>query len=115
LLHRSGRPGINPVSLCRTPELISKLADVVDAPVPLRVAVAEIALARKAAVRDLDEVAGDFDGDVHALDLVAPLIFIWPPQAGADAFAGGVDQGVAGDVLLEGEDAEAAGLDGVPE
>ncbi len=86
---------------------------VVDAPVPLRVAVAEVALGDEPAVGDIDEVAGNGDGEVHVLDLVFPLVFVGPPHAGADAFAGGVDPRLTGGVVLEGEDAEATSLDRV--
>ena len=52
---------------------------------------------------------GILDADVHVLDFVAPLVFVGPPDAGADAFAGGVDPGVAGGIRFEGDAAEAAG------
>ena len=44
----------------------------------------------------------------HVLDFVAPLIFVGPPDAGADAFAGGVDPGMAGGIFVESDAAEAA-------
>ena len=60
-------------------------------PVPARVAVAEIGLADELAVGDIDQTVGNGDADLHVLDFVAPLILVGPPDAGALAFAGGVD------------------------
>src|SRR4051794_27736501 len=82
-------------------------------PVPARVAVTQIRLAHELAVGDIDESIGDGDADLHRLDLVVPLIFVGPPNAGADALAGGVDPRAAGRVLLESDGAEAASFDGI--
>ena len=64
-------------------------------PVPARVAAANIGFAGELAVRNIDQAIGDGDADVHALGLVAPLILVGPPDAGARAFAGGVDPDLA--------------------
>ena len=54
---------------------------ILDQPVPARVAVAEVGLADELAVRDVDQVVRDRDADLHALDFVAPLILVRPPDA----------------------------------
>ena len=86
---------------------------VMDLPVPASVAVAQIFFAEELSVGDVHEAVGDGDGEEHAfLRLVAPLLFVGPPDVRAVTFAGGVDPGVAGGIGLEGEAAEAAGLGG---
>ena len=79
-------------------------------PVPARVAVAQIGLADKLSVGNIHQAVGNGDADAHVLNFVAPLIFVGPPDTGADVFARGVDPGMAGRILAEGDAAEAAYL-----
>src|SRR5262245_66691328 len=62
-------------------------------------------------VRDVHQIVGDRDAQLHVLDLVTPLILARPPDAGALALAGGVDPVPACRVPSEGDSAEAAGLE----
>lgn len=81
---------------------------IVDEPVPPRVAVAEIGLAEESSVRDINQTIGNRNTDFHALHFVAPLVFVGPPDAGADAFARGENPRMAFGIFVEGEAAEAA-------
>ena len=99
-----GCPAARRNRACRSPSAIGEVhvvADVqrhvvgvdrvVNAPVPARVAVAEIGLADEPAVRDVDQIVRDGDAQLHPLRLVAPLILVRPPDAGALPLARGGD------------------------
>ena len=87
---------------------------IVDEPVPAGVAVAEIGLAHEFSVRDIDEIVRNRHADLHALDFVAPLVLVRPPDARADSFAGGVDPGTASRIFAKREAAESACFEGIP-
>ena len=55
---------------------------------------------------------GSADADIHRFDFIPPLILVGPPDACSGPLAGRRDPVPAGRVLLEGEPAESAGLDG---
>ena len=82
---------------------------VVNHPLPAGVAVTQIGLAHELAVGDVHQAVGDGDAELHVLHLVTPLVLVGPPEAGADALAGGEDPRPAGGVLAEGEAAKPAG------
>jgi hypothetical protein len=64
---------------------------VLDVPVPAGIAITEIGLADEFAIRDVDEIVGDRDAQLHLLDLVAPLVLVRPPDAGSLPLTRGVD------------------------
>src|SRR4030095_7435417 len=64
-------------------------------PVPAGVAVAKIGLAHEASIRDVHQIAGDGDADLHALHFVAPLILVRPPYPCAFVFARSRDPGMS--------------------
>src|SRR5262245_39135887 len=77
-------------------------------PVPARVAIAKAGFAHEFTIRNIDQIIRDSDADFHALDFVAPLIFVGPPDAGTNAFTRGVNPRMARLVFPKGEAAEPA-------
>src|SRR5215831_14829108 len=79
-------------------------------PIPSGVAVTQVGLADKLAVRNIDEIDWNGHADIHAFDLIVPLILVRPPHQGTWAFARAVDPGMAGRVIFKRETAEPTGL-----
>jgi hypothetical protein len=82
-------------------------------PIPSGVAIAQIGAAHKLSVRHIDQAIGDRYADLHALHLVAPLVFVRPPDASAGLFARGVDPWMAGRIFTKRDGAESARLHGM--
>src|ERR1700760_1246951 len=68
-------------------------------PVPTSVSVTEVGLAFKLSVRYIHQAIRDGNADLHALDLVAPLVLVRKPDARSIIFARGIDPRVAFGVL----------------
>jgi hypothetical protein len=81
---------------------------VMHAPLPFGVAIAKVAAGDEAAVAYVHEAVRHGDVEFHAiLRLVAPLVLVGPPDAGAFALAGRSDPGLACFIVVEAEAAEA--------
>ena len=76
--------------------IVDRIAHV---PVPARAAVTEVLLADEPPVGNVHELVGNRDAQVHRFDLVAPLVLVGPPDAGALHLARRVDPGPARRVL----------------
>src|SRR5215831_5069333 len=77
-------------------------------PIPARIAVAQVRLAEKFAIGNIDQVAWSRNADFHVFYFIAPLIFVRPPHARAKLLACGIDPGPARWVFLEGDAAESS-------
>src|SRR5262245_36719494 len=91
--------------------IIDRIADV---PVPAREAVAQVLFADETAVGGVHQSIRYGDADVHRVDLVAPLVLIRPPDAGALPLAGRVNPVSPFRVFAKREPAKAARLKGSP-
>ena len=83
-------------------------------PIPTRVAVAEVRLADKLSVRNVNEIVRNRDADLHRLDFVAPLVLVRPPDAGAFSLARRVNPGPASRIFTEGNATKPARLERIP-
>ena len=78
-------------------------------PVPTRVAISQIGLPQKLSIRNINEVVGYRNADLHRVNFVPPLVLVRPPVARADVLAGGGDPVAAGRILLERNAAKPRG------
>src|SRR5581483_8163528 len=83
---------------------------IVNGPVVARVAIAQVSFADKPSVGNIGERTGNGDVQLHALDFIALLVFVGPPDAGADAFARGRDPVPPGGVFAKADAAKTARL-----
>src|SRR5438445_8860835 len=81
---------------------------ILDQPIPTCVPVAEIGLAQKLSVRNFNEIVRNSHADAHRLNLVLPLILVWPPDARALSLARRESPGTASRIFAESEPAESA-------
>src|ERR1700749_3502331 len=83
-------------------------------PIPARVSVAKISLAHKLSVGNIYKVIWDSNTNLHALNLIAPLVFVGPPDARSYAFARGVNPWMARCICSKGEASKSALVDWRP-
>src|SRR6266498_2648128 len=76
---------------------------ILDQPIPTCVAVTQICLSEKLAVRNVNQIMRNRDANSHALNLVAPLVLIRPPDTGSLFLAGSVNPGVTRGIFPESD------------
>src|SRR5262245_19200073 len=108
-IHRQVAQPVTEVFIAADIERYAIVVDgVVDGPVIARITDAEVGFSRPSPVRSVAKRVRNCDAQSHVFHLVALLILVGPPDAGADSLARGGDPGPAGRVFTKADTAEAS-------